>query len=800
MIDLSHTGPWDAQWVWAPGRPTAAFERCFFRHDFELDTVGYLKLHLSADSRYKLHINGQLLGVGPAAGDLYHYHYDSFGFDRIIKLNPRKYQLIVEVLSFGKNGPINEMHARGGLMVHGGVFDEQDNLLTPVTTKGGDDSAWKVLDDPTFGIQERGGVTADTKEPFRYYWALGYTEAIDLTKMPEDPLTMSLDDARWTTTQRICPVQKRSDPINDTYAPWMLVPSVIPQPELGQQMFLQVVRHTDNTSRAEWESLIFKGQSVTIPANTHLRVIFDQGQLTTAYPQISFKEGKGASIRMVYAEAFSKDWQKKVRDQAEGQFIEGHSDVVIAGGNTAFYSPMRWQTFRYVELYIDTKDQPLTINQFDSLFHAYPLVRQAQFASDNQLANQLWDLSWHTLRLCCQDHFTDCPYYEQLQYVGDSLIQALVAFNVGGDTLLWRRLLTDMDHSRQHFGLTMSRYPSSHPQFIPTFSLIWVRAVQLYDQHVGDEALVKELYHSMGQVIFWFMKRINDESLFASLEWWQFVDWVPFWNKGGGSHAVQREGDPTIYPSTIMNLFLLDALEAMVQMGPVAGADEYHTQGYRRHADNLREAIIKHCWSEKHGLFADSPNLDQFSEHANLLAVLTGTADEHKCKLICENLFTQTDEHFAYCTMYFQHYFARTMSQLGLTDRVWERLDEWQSFIDVNLTTLPERPDHPDKQARSDCHAWSAWPAYWYVSQVLGVYPAQRAYGVIGIKPNLGRQKQAQGIVPTPHGPVTVQIARENGMFSLAVDTPAGVPCIITMPDGSVTEHAGGTLRLDCKL
>ena len=87
MIDLSHTGPWDVHWVWREQPQTLPFERCFFRLDFTLDQVGYLKLHLSADSRYKLYINGQMLGVGPAAGDFYHYHYDSFGFERKIKLN-----------------------------------------------------------------------------------------------------------------------------------------------------------------------------------------------------------------------------------------------------------------------------------------------------------------------------------------------------------------------------------------------------------------------------------------------------------------------------------------------------------------------------------------------------------------------------------------------------------------------------------------------------------------------------------------------------------------------------------------
>ncbi len=799
MIDLSHTGSWDVHWVWRDQPQTLPFERCFFRLDFTLGEIGYLKLHLSADSRYKLYINGQMLGVGPAAGDFFHYHYDSFGFERRIKLNPNTYQLVVEVLSFGTNGPINEMHARAAMMLHGAVFnDSEDDVLVSLSTKGNGESKWRVLHDPTFSPQIGGGKTSDSDVPNYYYWALGYTESVDLTKMPEDPLSLPLDDERWQPVHRLFPVYRRSDPVTDYAAPWLLVPSVIPQPELGQQVFFQIARTSENTEKTDWENLIYKREPVTIPANTSVRVIFDQGQLTTAYPQISFTDGKAASMRMVYAEGFSNDWKKGIRDQAEGQQIEGHSDVVIAGGKTAFYSPMRWQTYRFIELHIDTQDQPLTIKQFDSLFHAYPLTRQAEFQTDNDLANEIWDLSWHTLRLCAQDHFTDCPYYEQLQYVGDSIIQALIACNVGGDVLLWRRLLTDMDHSRQHFGLTMSRYPSHHPQFIPTFSLIWVRAVQLYDQHIGETELVKELYNGMQQVIHWFTQRYNDDGLFASLEWWQFVDWVPFWKKGGGSHQVQREGDDKVYPSTVMNLFLLDALHAMIEMAPVAGVDEHVTIKYQQQADSLRDAIRKHMWSDDRGLFADSEHLDQFSEHANLLAVLTGTADESQRSLIAENLFTQTDEKFARCTMYFQFYFARVMSQLGLPDRVWEKLDGWQTFLDLHLTTLPERPDTLENPGRSDCHAWSGWPAYWFVSHVLGVHPAARGYATIGIKPQLGRQKQAQGIVPTPHGPVKVELTQIEGTFTLKVQTPDNVPCIITMPDGNITEHHGGDIVLQC--
>ena len=66
----------------------------------------------------------------------------------------------------------------------------------------------------------------------------------------------------------------------------------------------------------------------------------------------------------------------------------------------------------------------------------------------------------------------DTPYCEQLQYVGDTRIQALISYAVAGDDRLARQALRAFDDSRIPEGITRSRYPSSLPQSIPTFSLL----------------------------------------------------------------------------------------------------------------------------------------------------------------------------------------------------------------------------------------------------------------------------------------------------------------------------------------
>jgi alpha-L-rhamnosidase len=60
--------------------------------------------------------------------------------------------------------------------------------------------------------------------------------------------------------------------------------------------------------------------------------------------------------------------------------------------------------------------------------------------------------------------YSDCPYWEQLQYLGDTRIQALISYVDFGDDRLARQALDAYDKSRIADGLTQSRYPERpHP-------------------------------------------------------------------------------------------------------------------------------------------------------------------------------------------------------------------------------------------------------------------------------------------------------------------------------------------------
>ena len=98
----------------------------------------------------------------------------------------------------------------------------------------------------------------------------------------------------------------------------------------------------------------------------------------------------------------------------------------------------------------------------------------------------------------------DCPYYEQLQYFGDTRIQALVTMYNSSDDRLVRSAIIQGDRSRIAEGITMSRYPTASTQIIPPFSLWWIGMVNDYWMYRGDEDFVKTMLPGTREVLTFF--------------------------------------------------------------------------------------------------------------------------------------------------------------------------------------------------------------------------------------------------------------------------------------------------------
>ena len=85
--------------------------------------------------------------------------------------------------------------------------------------------------------------------------------------------------------------------------------------------------------------------------------------------------------------------------------------------------------------------------------------------------------------------------------------------------------------------------------------------------------------------------------------------------------------------------------------------------------------------------------------------------------------------------------------------------------------------------SRSLCHGWSAAPAYFLSTKVLGVTAAAPGYSRVRIAPQPWTLRWARGAVPTPRGPVSVAWeVGEDGKLQIEYHVPDGCEVEVVLP------------------
>src|SRR3974377_1860799 len=114
---------WPAQWVAHAAGPYRDFGVFHFRKAFELVRVpGSFVVHVSADNRYRLFVNGTSESLAPARRDLHHYRFETV--DISPQLKPGRNVLAAVVWNFGIFAPMAQLSERTAFLVQGDTAAE----------------------------------------------------------------------------------------------------------------------------------------------------------------------------------------------------------------------------------------------------------------------------------------------------------------------------------------------------------------------------------------------------------------------------------------------------------------------------------------------------------------------------------------------------------------------------------------------------------------------------------------------------------------------------------------------------
>jgi hypothetical protein len=748
------TKRWPAQWITAHGADPFGFGVYHFRRTLDLDARPQrFVVHVTADNRYQLWVNGSRVVWGPARGDLNHWRYETI--DLAPHLRAGRNVLAAVVWNYGELAPEAQTTWRTGFLIQGETAAEQ------AVNSG---NSWKAIRNESYAP------IPFTHAQMRGYYVVGPGERLSGNRYPWGWETASFDDSAWAKAEPVVGNGRAGgSPRGSQDSPnrWLLVPRTIP---LMEERPERLARVRQAVGVAVPPAFPTAPAAVTVPARTRARLLLDQNHLTTAYPVLDYSGGAGAIIRIGYAESLyaqgARRGDKGNRDEVDGkEFVGNYDEVVADGGAHRRYSPLWWRTYRYVELTIETQADSFTIEDVSGIYTGYPFERRARLDAGSPLVSQILDVGWRTARLCAHESYMDCPYYEQLQYAGDTRIQALVSLYTAGDARLAKNAISQLDDSRTAEGATMSRAPTRQQQYIPPFSLWWIGMVHDYYLYVDDAAFVREMIPGVRAVLGFYARHQKENGSLSVMPWWNFVDWTTEWRGG----VPPREPDGASAPLDLQLLLAYDwaaRLEADLGSGALAAE-------YRAAAQRLRAVIPALYWDASRRLFADTPARAQFSQHTNVLAVLAGLVSSAEARDLVSRVIADTS--LVQCSYYFRHYLHSAVNLVGEGDRYLDLLGEWESMLSRGLTTWAERPEQSANPSRSDCHAWSASPNFEIFRTVLGIDSMAPGFARVAVRPHLGRLPRASGSIPHPKGEVVVSVERRGGGLRLEVTLPAGV-------------------------
>ena len=759
-------GLWRAQWITIPGGPQRDAAVLHFRKTVDLPQPPQrFMVQVSADSRFILSVNQNEVGRGPARGDLEHWRYSTY--DLAPFLHPGHNEIAATAWSYGTT-TAGQISDRTAFVLRGET--DAENIVDTNNT-------WEVAEEK--GIQ----LLPTPPDLQRTYFVAEPAMRIDGAVLDWSWNDANSSHGKWEKASPIGNAGLRGAVLQNNN--WQLVPDPLPEMAMEATPAGKIVRATGIQSGVNLAE-----NGVQVPANTTVSLLVDESHLTTAYPELAVSGGAGSNIRLTYAEALvDEKGQKGNRNEIDGKHIVGVYDEFVADGEqNRRFMPLAWRTWRYLQLDIKTASQPLKIDKLRSWFTAFPFEERARFQSDDSSLTPIWQIGWRTARLDAHDTYMDTPYYERMQYIGDTRIQALVSYSVAGDDRLARQAIQAFNDSRVSDGITRSRYPTSIMQIIPTFSLLWVGMVHDFWRYRGDDQFVKQQLTGTRTVLDWFIGKQRPDGLMGNIPWWPFVDW----GKDFGFGMPPSDADGGSSPITLQ---YIEALRYGAELESAFG-DSVRAQRYRDAENRAVNAIRKLCWNENYGLIADTPAQQHFSQHANILAAWLDVIPQEKQKDVLNKVLSVSDPGFkasgqvpemTKATYYFRFYLARALDHVGMGDEYLKLLGPWREMVGLGLTTWAEQPE----PTRSDSHAWSAHPNFDFLTIVAGIRPKTPGFSSVSIEPHLGSLRNVNASMPTPKGDIEVSYMAKDSGVSADINLPKDVSGELVWKGKTMTLHSG---------
>lgn len=395
-----------------------------------------------------------------------------------------------------------------------------------------------------------------------------------------------------------------------------------------------------------------------------------------------------------------------------------------------------YKAFRYAEITAPSSVS-IDMDSIHAIARHYPLEQQAsRFSSSSELLNQIWSICRNGVQWGSQENYVDCPSREKGQYLGDNTVITHAHAYLSGDLRLFRKSLLDFrNYSRKVCAGFMAVAPGHHMQEIADFSLQWPMQLLQYYRQSGDADFLREMLPAAEGILGHFARFEREDGLLEGVtDKWNLVDWPAGLRDDYDFPLTQPTGEGIHH---VMNAFYYGAWSVVLRI-----RDLLDIQGNARDRQaqaRRRESFRTLFYDPDHRLFVDAPGSSHHSLHANTLSLLFGLADEGE---ETQSIVRLIRGKRLSCGVYMSYFVLQALAKAGAYDLLYELIvsddaNSWSTMIKEGATTCFEAWSKDAKWNTSLCHPWASAPIPLLIEDIAGIQPAAPGWAEVNFSPRI---------------------------------------------------------------
>jgi alpha-L-rhamnosidase len=756
--------------VWVEGREKEMNLNLGFRANFQAKKGQKVKLKIAASTLYRLFLNGEFIGSGPARAAHGYFRIDEYELEnRLVK---GKNTIAIEVAGYN----INSYY----------TLDQPSFLLAEVTVNGKVAIATGSGDDfETFLLKER------LQKVERYSFQRPFTEYYRMQK----------DYDRWRTASNV-PVEKLKlavFPMPKLLSRNVSMPEfkVLNPVEIYAKGILQ--KRTPDSYYKDRSltriSPVFKGyteQELEIPPVS--QEIQEIATVSQHILQVPFSSEKSLSLKS--SEFYTADFGTnlsgfigiKVKCNAPSRLLL-HFDELLTNSDVAGFLRMRdvcnavvyeldpgeycletleSYTLKYLKIMLtegDCKIEEVYLREF-----AYPENKNASFVCSNPKLNKIYAAAAQSSRQNRMDVFMDCPSRERAGWLCDSYYAGIMEKELTGYSTVAYNFLENyaLPETFEYLpeGMIPMCYPADHNDgnFIPNWSLWFIIQLEDYARRNGNSKLITQLKPRVEKLLEYFSGFENEDGLLEKLKGWIFVEWS----------AANNFTQDVNYPS---NMLYCAALNCAAKI--------YGNTNYAEKSERIRRAIVQQSYNGS--FFIDNAvrkdgNLtltDNSSEVCQYYAFFFDIVNPDSHPELWRKLATEfgplRNRNVTYPKVFpanaFMGNYMRMdlLSRYGLQSQMLSEIQDYFYSMAIQTGTLWEH-----MQSSASCnHGFASYIGHVLYRDVLGISNIDYLKKEVSVRFSDSELESCRGAIPVEDEVITLKWNRSGDTIFYSLQTPA---------------------------